>query len=243
MPRIRTIKPEAPQHRKVGPLSDRAFRVWLVLVTQADDEGRVVAEPSQVRLWAFGYHPDVTLHDVEDAIYEVAKPGLIRLYSAGDTRYACFPSWKDHQRINRPTPSKLPEPPRLAPSSMSPHGILIEDSLRTHAGSDQDQEGIGRDQGSEGIGRDRRGVGNQGEPDGARSASPLEAAPLAPVSDGEPAREPQDASKGNGKDFVEMAARRMPILPPEPGPIDKAKTERAKEAMWELIERAKAEGP
>ena len=77
MPRIRTIKPEALQHRKVGPLSDRAFRVWIVLITQADDEGRLVCEASQVRVWGFSYHRNISDDEVEVAIQEVATPGLI----------------------------------------------------------------------------------------------------------------------------------------------------------------------
>ncbi len=199
MPRIRTIKPEAPQHRKVGALSDRAFRMWLVGITQADDEGRFVCEPSQMRLLAFGYHPEVSVEDAEAAIQEVTRTGLVRLYAVNGTRYAVFPSWKDHQKINRPSPSKLPSPPPLLEvlpvHSMTDHGALTEDSLRTHPGSDQDQEGI-KDQGSEGIGGECRG-----EPSGVlRSASPREAASLRTPGLG---NELPEAGKDNGTEVPE----------------------------------------
>lgn len=103
----------------------------------------------------------------------MARPGLIQLYTVNGTRYACFSSWKDHQRINRPTPSKLPAPPPFTSSSMSRHGAITEPSVKTHAGS----EGIGGEgKGSEGSGGECRG-----EPEGAlRSAlaAPSAAAPL-----------------------------------------------------------------
>src|SRR3990172_6745477 len=109
MARIRTIKPDAPTHRKTGKLSDRAFRLWLTMRTQADDEGRVVAYPDQLRLLAFGYQPETLVEHSENALREIDESGLIRLYQVeSGTRYAFFPSWKDHQRIDKPSDSKLP---------------------------------------------------------------------------------------------------------------------------------------
>src|SRR6266478_4836569 len=62
-PRIRSLKPEALQHRKVGRLSDRSFRLWLGLITQADDEGRMIWDPAQFRLLVFGYQ-EITTENV-----------------------------------------------------------------------------------------------------------------------------------------------------------------------------------
>ena len=75
MPRIRTVKPEAPQHRKLGRVSDRAFRLWLTMLTQADDEGRLSADPGQLRLLTFGYFPEVTEVDVAGALGELSIMG------------------------------------------------------------------------------------------------------------------------------------------------------------------------
>lgn len=159
MARIRTVKPEAPQHRKVGKLSDRAFRLWIVMITQADDEGRLVADPDQLRILAFGYQPGTLMDDVLSALGELTESGLIRQYAHAGTPYADFPSWKDHQRINRPTPSKLPP----YQDSRSPHGGLNEEAVRTHAGSEGIKEGI----------KDRRGgEGMQGEGNTRGPASP-----------------------------------------------------------------------
>lgn len=109
------------------------------MILEADDEGRLVAEAEQLRVTIFGYHPKVTGAVVEDSLRALEGSGLIRLYAAGGVRYADFPSWHDHQRINRPTPSKLP--PFL-------------DSMRTHAGLTDDS----RRKGMEGKGMEGKGV-------------------------------------------------------------------------------------
>ncbi len=172
MPRIRTLKPEALQHRKVGRLSDRAFRLWITLVTQADDQGRGLADAEQLRLLAFGYHPGVRAKHVERALEEIAGLGLVTVYEAVGARYVAFPSWSDHQRIhkNHFTPSRLPAPPMEDAGGMTP--VSVRDESRTRpVGS----EGIGSDRiGKERIGGD--GSAREGEPPPARSGG----APAAP---------------------------------------------------------------
>ena len=78
------------------------------MITQADDEGRLVADPEQLRVQIFGYHPKVLRKTLEDSMSVLADLGLIRVYRNGDTVYADFPSWGDHQSISHPSPSKLP---------------------------------------------------------------------------------------------------------------------------------------
>lgn len=224
MARIRTIKPEALLHRKVGRLSDRALRVWLALLTQADDEGRVVADTAQVKLWAFGYQMNARLKKIEAAIQEVATSGLIQLYVVNGTRYANFPSWKDHQKIDRPSKSKLPPPP-FDESSTNPQRVLGEHST-----------GIGSDQGSD-QGSDRRGGERGGEPGAARSASPPQAAPLAA---------PGEAGNGDGQGegvralVGDLADRKS--MPIEIGTIDKSKIEAQKKIIGEMERRARGTG-
>lgn len=159
MPRIRSLKPEALQHRKVGRLTDREFRVWVGMLTQADDEGRLVADPDQLRLLIFGYWPKVKTADMEAALERLDAFGLIRRYTIGPTQYADFPSWTDHQRINRPNKSKLPS----YKDSVNGHGRLTDDSLSTHWGSDQGSRI--KDQGSEGIGKEGSVRGGEVRPE------------------------------------------------------------------------------
>src|SRR5689334_7054025 len=117
MPRIRTIKPEAPQHPKIGRLSDAAFRLWVVMLTQADDDGRLPCDAGQLKLLTWGYYDDVTVAMTEGRIQEIARAGCVLLYEVAGVRYAWFPSWRDHQVINKKKDSKLPAPPRQSRSS------------------------------------------------------------------------------------------------------------------------------
>lgn len=151
MPRIRSIKPEALQHRKVARLSDRAFRLWMAMLTQADDEGRFVADPEWLRTLTWGYHPSVTVDDVREALHEVTSGGLVVLYHRlnGVSRdvFGYFPSWLDHQKIDRPRPSQLPSP-------STKRGKRPLNSTNGHRALDDDSTGIRRgSEGSEGSDR------------------------------------------------------------------------------------------
>ena len=147
MPRIRTLKPEHRQHRKVGQLSDRAYRLWVGMILEADDEGRLVAEIAQLTATIFPYQRRVKIDDVHRCLDELSALNLVKLYSQNGTQYAWFPSWRDHQKIDRPRPSKLPS----YEASLNDQRALDDDSTKPRAdliGS----EGIGKDQGSEGKG-------------------------------------------------------------------------------------------
>lgn len=78
------------------------------MLLEADDEGRLVCDAEQLRVTIFGYHPSIRRTFVERSLAVLEDVGLIRLYVAGGIRYAWFPSWHDHQKIDRKQPSKLP---------------------------------------------------------------------------------------------------------------------------------------
>ena len=90
MPRIRTLKPEHRQHRKVGPLSDREYRLWVSMILEAEDSGRLVCDATQLRAVTWPYHPRVSAAHVEAAIQGLACTGMIRLYEHHGVRYADF---------------------------------------------------------------------------------------------------------------------------------------------------------
>ncbi len=50
------------------------------MLTQADDEGRLVADLGHLRLVAFGYDQDVTDAKVAELLAEVAATGIVRCY-------------------------------------------------------------------------------------------------------------------------------------------------------------------
>ena len=121
-PRIRSMKPEAFQHRKVGRLSIWARWLWVGLLHHADDAGRFIADAGELLARFFGYDRDVPESKVEEWLAEVAATGLVILYRAEDgTPLGYFPDWHEHQRIDRPKPSTLPAPPVPPRPSRRPH--------------------------------------------------------------------------------------------------------------------------
>lgn len=151
MPRIRTLKPDHRLHRKVGQLDDTAYRLWVGMILEADDAGRLVAEPHQLKALIFGLRPQTTRTLIDTGLQRLAELRLIHTYVVDNTKYAWFPSWKDHQRINRPTPSRLPPCPeelermvKLPPAdSVRAHGGLTEDSLGKGSGKEVEGKGSG----------------------------------------------------------------------------------------------------
>jgi len=118
------MKPEAFQHRKVGRLSIPARWLWIGMLAHADDAGRLVADHGQLRLLIFGYDQDVTDTKVGQWLDEIIETGLVVGYQVDDVPLVYFPDWSEHQKIDRPSASKLPPPsPRKAPTKPSkrPH--------------------------------------------------------------------------------------------------------------------------
>lgn len=116
MPRIRTLKPEHRQHRKIGLLSDREYRLWVGMLCEADDHGRLVSDLDQLRVTIFGYQRRLSTAQVGQALESLCHAGLIACYETDGVSYAYFPSWKDHQKVDHPTDSRYPDPPPREPS-------------------------------------------------------------------------------------------------------------------------------
>jgi hypothetical protein len=78
------------------------------MLLEADDDGRLVCDAEQLRVTIFGYHPKVSRALVESSLADLERVGLLKMYAKDGTRYAWFPSWADHQKIDHKTNSKLP---------------------------------------------------------------------------------------------------------------------------------------
>lgn len=134
-PRIRTIKPDAWQDRRLGSVSRDLRLLWTVLITMADDDGRFRALPSAI--YGHGYaYDDPALSEIPGWLDALADVGLIQLYNVEGEQYGWFPRWSAHQRINRKTDSRLPAPPaHLTEDSVSDHGASAEPSRPETDGS------------------------------------------------------------------------------------------------------------
>ncbi|MEV0910271.1 hypothetical protein [Streptomyces hokutonensis] len=113
MARIRTIKPEAFISESLAAVSLTAERTFFGLLTQADDQGRHRDHAAIIagQLWVL--RPDHTPSDVETDLAQLADAGLICRYTGpDDKRYLHVVTWHRHQKINRPSMSRLPDCPR-----------------------------------------------------------------------------------------------------------------------------------
>lgn len=118
-PRIRTIKPECWQDEKVGGLTRDARLLWVGLITLADDEGRFRAMPSLIIGHALPYDDDAH-RKLPQWERELESAGLVQFYEVDNVRYGAIPHWHDHQKVNRPNPSKLPAPSANGHGNVTP---------------------------------------------------------------------------------------------------------------------------
>ena len=138
--RIRTIKPEAFVSESLAAVTLTAERTFFGLLTQADDQGRHRdhAAITAGQLWVL--RPEHTPADVEKDLAQLADAGLICRYTGpDDKRYLHVVTWHQHQKINRPSKSRLPACPHhdavggtaragLTEAAPLPHGTVREGS-------------------------------------------------------------------------------------------------------------------
>lgn len=146
MARIRTIKPEFPQSESVGRLSRDARLLFIQLWTIVDDAGRARAASRMLASLLYPYDDDA--RDKMDAwLVELERAHMIRRYEVDGSQYLEISKWLEHQKIDRPSESRLPayressmnprEPSRgfdadLVPSTkdLGPVSSAREDALR-----------------------------------------------------------------------------------------------------------------
>ena len=106
----RIIKESIRTSRNVNNLSDFNFRVWVYLITYADDAGRGSADPELLKGMVFPRRKGITESQIQKALTELANMGMVILYEVDGEPYFYFPNWADHQRIQTKH-SKFPPPP------------------------------------------------------------------------------------------------------------------------------------
>ena len=163
MPRIRSVKPEFFRDPKLAADLTRDQRLFYEgLWVEADDQGRLVANARALLGAIFPYDEDITLEWIECALQRLADTQRLVFYVVDEMRYAVLTKFTAHQKINRPTPSKLPAPPRLRVVSGSRSGSRSG----SVSGSRKNRKGL-----TAGVVRGRGG--EQGAGSNGSSVSPL----------------------------------------------------------------------
>lgn len=105
----RIIKESICDNEKLAAIKDFEFRLWVGLITQADDAGRGDARPQIIKGRVFPLRDQVTQKNISDGLDALECVGLISLYKVGGRPFYVFPGWSEHQRIRDCKP-KYPAP-------------------------------------------------------------------------------------------------------------------------------------
>ncbi|MEW1722068.1 hypothetical protein [Streptomyces sp. NPDC093109] len=112
MARIRTIKPEAFFSESLAEVSVEAERTFFGLFTQADDHGRHRDNAAIIAGLLWPLRAEHTSVHVEDDLHQLANADLICRYTGCDgRRYLHIATWSEHQKIDKPSQSRLPSCP------------------------------------------------------------------------------------------------------------------------------------
>lgn len=113
MARIRTIKPEFWTDDLLGSMSRDARLLFIATWNMADDEGLLRWSPPIIKGAAFPFDEDITVQTVQELMSELENAGIVFAYKGGRSQQALgyVVNFHKHQKINRPSPSRLPPPP------------------------------------------------------------------------------------------------------------------------------------
>jgi hypothetical protein len=105
--RIRSIKPEFWESENLSKVSREARLLFIGLFSCCDDVGRARASSRLLASRLFPYDEDA-FKRLPVWISELEKQGCIRLYQVDGESYLDIPKWQNHQKIDKPSASKLP---------------------------------------------------------------------------------------------------------------------------------------
>lgn len=135
MARIRTVKPEFWTDEKVVECSIPARLLFIGLFNFANDMGCLERSPKRLKMQIF----PADMIDCEPLLIELITNGLLSEYSVNGVNYLQIKGFLKHQKINRPSATKIPIPPEFTESEKGGegnsniiHGELSEDSVNAH---------------------------------------------------------------------------------------------------------------
>jgi hypothetical protein len=157
MGRIRTIKPDFHTNVDLSALPAEAHLLASGLLCYSDDEGYFDAHPKLVQAAIFPLRD--LQNKIEDLMQMLITCGYITVESVKGKSIGRVVTFTTHQRVNRPTPSRLRTHLHLIEDSLSKssvsviscskqnavitHGVLTEDSLPEGKGKEEEKEGKG----------------------------------------------------------------------------------------------------
>lgn len=121
MARIRTIKPEFWQDEKLAPLDPVTRLVFLGLISQADDAGRLLDNVKLLDGLLFS-ETDDSCREALDTLARLSR--ITRYTTESGQRIIQITNWEIHQRVDRPSKHVLPGPDEAALEPVDPQGDI-----------------------------------------------------------------------------------------------------------------------
>lgn len=117
MARIRSVTPGLRTSLTVADWPREVRYFWVLLWGYLDDHGRGVDEPRLIRADCFPFDDDLTAADIDKWLELFAtprdeEPASICRYVVGSRRFLHVPRWRNHQKPQHPTDTKIPPCPR-----------------------------------------------------------------------------------------------------------------------------------
>lgn len=119
MPRKRMIDPEFWSDEEIGKWSHEARLFYIGLWNFSDDVGRFKAHPQLLKSQIFPYDTKFNIEKLKKELND-----KVQWYSVNDLQYGYLRNFNKHQRIDKPSDSKLPTPPPFQDGSANAPGTL-----------------------------------------------------------------------------------------------------------------------
>lgn len=108
MARIRTIKPQHVNDKELPTITLQAHLLWVLSWCFSDDEGVFENDPLLIKSQIFPRRTDIRAADITQWLDQLVKARYIIPFEFNAEGYYLHRTFKTHQKIDRPQPSKIP---------------------------------------------------------------------------------------------------------------------------------------
>lgn len=143
MARKRMIDPSIWLDEGMAELTPRQQLLYIGLISNADDEGRLKGSPAAIALMLPTVYSTSDRRGLEEDLQSVLEVmSKLRSYEVEGRRYLVFANYGQWQKIDRPTASVLPDPPTNDPSidesSTSDRRVIVPNRIEKNRKEQKD---------------------------------------------------------------------------------------------------------
>jgi hypothetical protein len=133
--RIRSIKPEFWQDRKLAIRHSRDARLFYIgLWSHADEHSRMLGDPRLLKSEVFPYDEDLDVPAIVRLLAELIDSGRVVPYEIDGEPYLLLPKLAAHQRLEPvKVPSRLPVPPPMGEMTLFDDDLSALPALGAHS--------------------------------------------------------------------------------------------------------------